>query len=399
MKNLIRIFLMLTVLFISKYYAQKDLPERIILNLTETPYNSIAITWQSHCKYKNPQVQYSVSTNWIEFKEKIISTNASIDSLTFDGGKKVYYYSSILKDLIENTVYIYRVGSDSLWSEWNQFKTASKNIKPFKFVYLGDPQNDLYEDVSRIFREAFRKAPDAAFWLFVGDLTDEPKDELWQEWFEASGFIHRIIPSIMAVGNHDLTIEFVDGKKKRINDYILWKKMFTLPENGLDNMKESVYYVDYQGVRFIILNTNYNLEEQVNWLNKILSSNKNKWTIVVYHHPVYSTGEGRDNKKIRDAFMPIFDKYKVDLVLQGHDHTYARTYRIKGGEINPEGTVYVTSVSGPKQYKPNPMYSNLIEKLGSFTQLFQVISIDGNKLIYDSFTATGELFDHFELTK
>lgn len=399
MKTLTRIFFVLIFLFINKYYAQENLPERIILNLTETPYNSIAITWQSNLKYKNPQVQYAVSTKWIEFKEKLISVNAETDSLTFEDGKKVYYYSTILKDLSENTVYVYRVGSDSLWSEWNQFRTANKNNVPFKFIYFGDPQNDLREDVSRIFREAFRKAPDAAFWLFVGDLTNEPEDNQWKEWFEASGFIHRMIPSVMAVGNHDLTIETVDGKKKRINDYVLWKKMFTLPENGIDNMKESVYYVDYQGVRFIFLNTNYNLEEQANWLNKILSTNKNKWTIVVYHHPVYSTGEGRDNKKIRDAFMPIFDKYKVDLVLQGHDHTYARTYRIKGGEINPEGTIYITSVSGPKQYKPNPMYSNLIEKLGSFTQLFQVISIDEHKLIYDSFTASGELFDHFELTK
>lgn len=380
-------------------YSQNNLPERIILNLTETPYNSIAVTWQSNQKYLHPQVEYSISTKWIEYKDNKVSVTASVDSLIFEDGKKVFYYSAVLKNLKENTVYIYRVGSDSLWSEWNQFKTASSRNKPFKFVYFGDPQNDLREDVSRVFREAFRKCSDAAFWLFAGDLTNEPLDNQWAEWFDASGFIHKIIPSIMAVGNHDLSYGIVDGKRKRINDYILWKKMFTLPENGLEDMKESVYYVDFQGVRFIVLNSNYNLEEQASWLEEILSSNRNKWTIITYHHPVYSTGDGRDNKKVRDALMPIFDKYKVDLVLQGHDHTYARTFRIRDGKINSKGTIYITSVSGPKQYKVNPTYKNLFEKLDSYTQLFQVISVEGNKLIYDSYTANGELFDHFELTK
>ncbi len=393
-----KIILIIFFFLHNNLFPQKNFPERIILNLTDKPYNSIAVTWQSKQKYNHPQVQYAVSTKWTEFKNKIISVDASIDSLSLDG-KMIYYFSAVLNDLSENTIYVYRVGSDSIWSEWNQFRTASKENKPFRFVYLGDPQNDLREDVSRVFREALRKAPDAAFWLFAGDLTDEPKDTQWAEWFEASGFIHKMIPSIMAVGNHDLTIETVDGKRKRINDYILWKKMFTLPENGLDNMKESVYYVDYQGVRFIVLNTNYNLEEQAVWLEKILSSNKNKWTIVIYHHPVYSTGEGRDNKKIRDAFIPIFDKYGVDLVLQGHDHTYARTHKIKAGNIDSKGTVYITSVSGPKQYKPNPLYKELIAKLGSFVQLYQIISINGNKLNYEAYTINGELYDNFELIK
>lgn len=393
-----KIILIIFFFLFNNLFPQTNFPEKIILNLTDKPYNSTAVTWQSKQKYNHPQVQYAVSTRWTEFKNKINSVNASIDSLFIDG-KMIYYFSAVLNDLSENTTYIYRVGSDSLWCEWNQFRTASKENKPFRFVYFGDPQNDLREDVSRVFREAFRKASDAAFWLFVGDLTDEPKDSLWSEWFEASGFIHKMIPSIMAVGNHDLTIEMVDGKRKRINDYILWKKMFTLPENGIDNMKESVYYVDYQGVRFIVLNTNYNLEEQTVWLEKILSSNKNKWTIVIYHHPIYSTGEGRDNKKIRDAFMPIFDKYEVDLVLQGHDHTYARTHKIKAGNIDSKGTVYITSVSGPKQYKANPMYKELITKLGSFTQLYQIISINGNKLNYEAYTINGELYDNFELIK
>src|SRR5690606_40830927 len=56
----------------------------------------------------------------------------------------------------------------------------------------------------------------------------------------------------------------------------------------------------------------------------LLSHNPNKWTCVVFHHPIFSTKTTRDNKRMRETFKPLFDRYKVDLVLQGHDHTYAR---------------------------------------------------------------------------
>ena len=66
------------------------------------------------------------------------------------------------------------------------------------------------------------------------------------------------------------------------------------------------------------------------------------------------------------------------------------------------GTVYVVSVSGGKMYKVKPGwedYGALRDRVGESKQLFQVISIDGNKLTYKSYTATGELFDAFDLVK
>ena len=66
------------------------------------------------------------------------------------------------------------------------------------------------------------------------------------------------------------------------------------------------------------------------------------------------------------------------------------------------GTVYVVSVSGGKMYKVKPGwedYEALRDRVGNNKQLFQVISVDGNKLSYISYTATGELFDAFDLIK
>jgi 3',5'-cyclic AMP phosphodiesterase CpdA len=123
---------------------------------------------------------------------------------------------------------------------------------------------------------------------------------------------------------------------------------------------------------------------------------------VAIHQPFYSTAKDRDNLNLRKLYIPIFDKYSVDLVLQGHDHTYGRTYKMRNGikvDDGEKGTVYVVSVSGPKIYSINQKSKDLMVKMGTGRQLFQVIGIDQNRLTYESYTATGELYDSFELEK
>ena len=80
-----------------------------------------------------------------------------------------------------------------------------------------------------------------------------------------------------------------------------------------------------------------------------------KWKIITCHHSIFSPAKGRNFQFARDNWKPLLDRYNVDLVLNGHDHTYARGHvpvrdtdeSITGGL----GTVYITSVSGPKQYE------------------------------------------------
>jgi 3',5'-cyclic AMP phosphodiesterase CpdA len=153
-------------------------------------------------------------------------------------------------------------------------------------------------------------------------------------------------------------------------------------------------------------------QEQKAWLEEVLSNNPRKWTIITFHHPIYSASERRDNAELRDVWKPVFDKYGVDLVLQGHDHTYARGRAEPYGVnivdgLNTRdytGTVYVVSVSGGKMYRLKQTGWDYFEEVdrdrsAENTQLFQVIDIDGEKLSYKSYTATGELYDAFELRK
>ena len=322
------------------------------------------------------------------------------------------YHSVTFKDLEPNTVYGYRVGDGEIWSEWIQFKTAHKENAPFSFLYVGDAQNYILELWSRLIREGYRKAPDASFIIHAGDLINDAHDEhQWHEWFMAGGYIHRTLPSLMVPGNHEynpFVQQDIDESIKRLS--VQWNKQFTLPNNGVRGIQETNYYIDYQGVRFLALNSNMMIEEQAKWLEQVLQNNPNKWTIATFHHPIFSASTGRDNEELRTQWKPLFDKYGIDIVLQGHDHTYTRG-RVQPYEQNllsgqnvkdATGTVYVVSVSGGKMYRVKPgweQYEALRDKVGRNKQLFQVLSVDGDVLSYKSYTATGELFDAFDIVK
>ncbi|MDD2388798.1 MAG: metallophosphoesterase family protein [Desulfobacterales bacterium] len=383
------------------------LPERIILNLTETPWSSQAVTWRTVSdEVSDPQAQIARVTESSDFIVTARTFPADMETVVVGkNNKRVYHHSAVFTSLSPDTLYAYRVGDGKHWSEWNQFKTAHKTQSPFKFVYFGDPQEQVRSMCSRVFRTAYKTAPDAAFWHFIGDLVDNgDNDEEWAELFEAFGWIPRMTPMILLPGNHEYPDKrYVHGKDFKL--FHLWRPHFTLPENGPAGLEETVYFIDYQGVRFVMLNGNEQLEKQVLWLDGILSENPQRWTIVGIHQPVYSTGKKRKNKEnspVKNLFVPVFDKYSVDLVLQGHDHTYSRTGKLKNGirvSDTEKGTVYIISVCGPKSYPVNDRYKDIMDKSGTDRQLFQVISIDENHLAYASYDASGEVYDSFVLKK
>jgi 3',5'-cyclic AMP phosphodiesterase CpdA len=381
---------------------QNKVPQRIVLNLTAEPSKSMAVTWRTNDQVENPAVQVAEAADWIDFRKSPVRTQATSEKFELDTKATIYSYSAIMKGLKPNKLYAYRVGGDTIWSEWNQFTTAKDEEAPFDFVFFGDPQYEVKDIISRVFREAMIIAPAAKFWLFTGDLFDLPQfDRVWADWFYATGFIHSIIPSILAPGSHEYALKTKDDVRWDMFTPA-WRAHFTLPQNGPKGLEGRAYYVDYQGVRFVMLDAQMALKEQSEWLEKVLSANTNKWIVAAMHEPVYSIAKDRDGRETRNAFMSLFDKYSVDLVLTGHDHGYARSKKLRGGKVvgvNERGTVYVVSVCGPQVYEHNPKYDDLMQKAGNKLQLFQVISFVGNKLIFKSYTATGRLNDSFELVK
>ncbi|KXX69367.1 metallophosphoesterase family protein [Flammeovirga sp. SJP92] len=391
-------------------------PDRIILTFHGDPSTSRAVTWRTDKSVDSAVAEIAEATVNSKFEDKaqkITATTEVFDLGLYKGNSslKVNYHSVVFEGLKPNTLYAYRVSDGGKHrSEWIHFRTAKKEYAPTEFVYFGDAQNDVLDHWSRVIRMAYQTSPNASFVIHAGDLINQAhKDMEWAEWYKAGGFIHSQWSAIPVVGNHEFR-GLEKGEKKQLA--IQWRPQFTLPvEKELDEkLHETVYTVDYQDVRIIVLNSNDLLEEQTAYLEKQLKNSDAKWKIITCHHSVFSPAKGRNFQFARDHWKPLLDKYNVDLVLNGHDHTYARghvpTRTTDSKNTKDLSTVYVTSVSGPKQYKLDPEQMKeytadgyQLDQSGEQIQFYQVIKIDGDQLTYVAYTAVGEEYDRAVITK
>jgi predicted phosphodiesterase len=390
-------------------------PDRIILTFHGDPATSRAVTWRTDHTVNKSIAQIAEATVNSKFTENAVTLDAVTEP--FDLGMYkgnvslvVHYHSVIFKGLKPDKLYAYRVGDGDYWSEWIQFRTAKQEYSPTKFVYFGDAQNDVLAHWSRVIRMAYQTAADASFVIHAGDLINHAhRDYEWAEWYKAGGFIHSQWTAIPAVGNHEF-MSVAEGEPRKLS--VQWRPQFTLPvEKKLDEkLHETVYTVDYQDIRIIVLNSNDQLEEQTDYIEEKLKSSSAKWNIIVCHHSVFSPAKGRDFEFARKNWKPLLDKYNVDLVLNGHDHTYARGHvpvrTMDQDSVDEVRTVYVTSVSGPKQYqldreqlKGYEANGYQLVKSGEQTQFYQVITVEDNKLTYEAYTVLGEEYDRAVITK
>ncbi|WP_460673091.1 purple acid phosphatase family protein [Larkinella ripae] len=384
-----------------KDYPPSVYPDRLTLGWQENPATSQSVNWRTDSTVTSAVGAIAEADPSPEVATNATTVAATTQAVKLDGSTKLYH-TVHFKNLKPATKYNYRVGDGTHWTEWFQFTTPHDQPVPFSFIYFGDAQNDIRSLWSRAIRGAYSTMPQAAFMIHAGDLiTTSNADWQWGEWFEAGGWINGMIPTLATPGNHEYFKD--DDDQRKVSRH--WRPSFVLPENGPDKLKETAYYLDYQGTRFVSLDSqgalldSTVLDAQADWLVKVLSNNPNRWTVVTHHHPIYSTKAGRDNEEWRAKMEPIYKKYKVDLVLQGHDHTYGRGLNMPLGKNRkyPDGPIYVVSVSGPKMYDIG--LQDWMDRAASNTQLYQVISINGDKLSYQSYTVTGDVYDSFELAK
>ena len=399
-------------------YPVTAIPERIVLTWKDDPVTTQAVTWRTDTSVQHPVAQIALAEDGPLFVPKAKEIAATATLVKTDLGER-NYHAAHFTGLEPDTLYVYRVGDGTNWSAWNHFRTASDEPVPFSFIYFGDAQNRVKEHCSRVFREAFSDAPRARFTLHAGDMINRGnRDAEWGEWYDAAGWVNAMLPMICIPGNHEYDINRVDPPPEEVGKDVRhlsrrWDERFEYPENGpaglQEKAKETAYYLDYQGVRIIAMNSMEEYSIQARWLESVLADNPNRWTVVTHHHPVYSASERRDNPELRAAWQPLYDKYRVDLVLQGHDHSYGRTGLMayegkpiknvsvgRRAQRRKAGTLYVVSVSGPKLYGRSKFE---FDRRAEDTQLYQIITVDGDELRYKAHTATGELYDAFTLRK
>ena len=375
-------------------------PDRIMLSIPGDPSTSRAVSWRT---------LFTVTESIAEITPVVPSPELEKDAVTIKGinspweegsqvsmGHKVFF-----ENLKPETKYAYRVGDGERWSEWFQFQTSSAKDEPFTFLYFGDVQNDIKSLGSRTLRQAYTHFPEADFMLFAGDLVSRSTEEYWREFFYAGAWIFGMMPSVVTPGNHEY--DKPENQPRTFSKH--WNQIYSSPANSpSEEYFNRNYYLDYQGVRFVSFDSPALGEHPedsalvINWLDKTLSDNPNRWTVLFTHYPVYSCSQGRNNVDYRNSIQPLLEAHGVDLVLAGHDHTYCRGYNPEGVKAKGKNLpLYVVSVAGPKMYGLNTSFWS--DRMGSLTQLYQYVSVSREKLEFKAFTVAGELYDHFVISK
>ena len=188
--------------------------------------------------------------------------------------------------------------------------------------------------------------------LALGDLSYDNGAKCWLKIIKPVAEKTKI-----AIGNHEVE------SSKKLKDYM---KAF--------NLEKQYYSFNYQNVHFIALSTETSYDKgskQFKFAEKDLEQYSNdksiEWIVAFYHKQAYSSGGGLpDEKDFRKSYHPLFDKYNVDLALQGHHHAYERFYpityndkndnkptvsamdKVRGSNMfqNPDGTIFLTVGTG-----------------------------------------------------
>ena len=407
--------------------------------------------WYSHT-VETPKVRVATKQNMdgaIEFE------GTQTEAVTIDGVK---YYSNkvIVKNLKEDTNYYYQVMQNGKWQDAEVYTT--KSFSEFSFLYVGDPQigasknqtsteqekmvsvgnevsstaadnlaarNDGY-NWNNILNDAVKDHSNVSFIVSAGDQVNAGKNEREYAAYLGADALTSL-PVATTIGNHDsvsnqysLHFNNPNAFSSKDANYIQGQT-----EAGTD------YYYSYGNVLFIVLDTNnYNCATHENVMKKAISENKDaKWRIVVFHQDIFGSGydhSDSDGMVLRTQLTPLMDKYDIDVVLQGHDHTYSRTYQLQGDGkdhtaygkdvdmksadyitqnncyqivddtesgtvVKPKGTVYLeaNSATGSKFYNLIASKQEYIsERSQTWTPSYSVVTVTDNSFSVKTYDAS-----------
>lgn len=270
--------------------------------------------------------------NVLRFKGSVEKSKAANDT---------YIHRVVATNLTPNSEYEYRFGDREIgaWCETGSFKTSSIEKANFDFVHISDPQGwqtNHYEQYGKLLK-VMRDKINPDFVALTGDIvnnsTTAPALDQWEMALSNQFDVFKDYPVAPVAGNHETAAYDFSSR-------------FNLNHPEAPDLSSGDYYTfDYEGVHFIGLNTNDThgstnpndatglSDAQINWLEEDLKQHQSdKMRIVLMHKGIFDSGTHSSNmgemqdydiKYIREQCAPLFSKYNVSLVLQGHDHLYS----------------------------------------------------------------------------
>ena len=365
-------------------YTPSSVPTRVLLTFgDEDGIRSRNVSWMCGEDVQAAYVEISDE----EGKLKRVEANGEV--FVSRSGKAAYYVARLRELKVGNT-YRYRVCTGGKKSEWYEFHLPSKDEHEMAFIYMGDIQDSIGGIANQCLREAFRKNPDAEFFVCGGDLTERPTDAYWGETFASLDSIGQAVPVLTVTGNHDYLKGVICQLERRFS---------LIHSYYLDSMigENQVFTVRYKDIHIFCLDSNrepFYLWTQRQWLKDQLTESDAKWKIVVLHHPLYSVRGEMNNLIQRWMFDDLIQEYGVNVVLQGHEHAYARRTGKNDKVVqHTDWPIYIISHCSPKGYRINPPEGRF-DKIEKDIRTYQKVRISCDTLFLTTYDAVkGTLID------
>jgi hypothetical protein len=349
----------------------------------------MTVVWETTATTAGTTVKYGLDTTY----------GSTATGTTDSQGTNGLIHIVEITGLATDTTYHYICGDDAGgWSSDSTFKTAPAGPSNYVFCSMGDSRDNPSE-LSKIVGKA--NAVDPMFTVFNGDLCVSDTATLYDTWFSDWEQLGDHSPIAPALGNHEGTA-------------VNYLHRFALPNN------ERWYSFNYSAMHIIVLSTSLDSFSQgtaqytwfANNLKAAANDSAHPWKIAVFHNPPYNVGGHGGDTGVQTYLAPLLSQYKVDLVLNGHNHYYERTYPLKGGGanptvtdtslhyyLNPAGVIYATTGScGAPLYDIGTAYYLAVEKKAY--QFAKISVFTNNSLHMQTYLDDGTtLIDDFWIVK
>lgn len=357
----------------------KNSPTQMSLSPGEDE-SELNFAWYSKSSDSKARLKISTNKNMKNAKYlKVVTTDAT------EGFKS---NKATAENLKSNTKYYYSYTINGKWTTPQVYET--QKTKSYSFGFVGDPQigsslnnvatgsteaqgqdtavrNDSFNWNNTI-NTMLKKDSNISFIVSAGDQIQSsnkknPSMEYNQNEIEYAGYLSptalKSIPVATTIGNHDA----ISG------NYSYHFNTANSSDLG-STMAGGDYYYTYGNTLFIMLNTNNtNIAEHKEFIDKVVKENKDaKWKVVTLHQDIYGSGEHSNEPEItslRYSLIPILESNDIDVVLTGHDHTYSRSYLLKGGSLDESSMItdeeYEEYLEGDKE--SDEKYENYLESI------------------------------------
>ena len=301
--------------------------------------------------------------------------------------------------LDSDTQYFYQVestdaGGKQIRSEISTFQTAVEDETPFAFAVISDTQGNP-SVAGKLAKLSWSHRPH--FLVHPGDLvsTGTNRQHWVQQFFPSMQPLISRVAFFPVLGNHEQNAD-------------AYYHYMSLPD------PEYYYSFRYGNADFFMIDTNQKVgpgSEQFQWLEQSLRQSTSRWRFVCHHHPPFSSDENDygDLWKTRQStrgdlrarqLVPLYERYEVDVVWNGHIHSYERTWPVRDGRAVETGApLYMITGGG----------GGSLETPGPFRPFFQnnvrrghhavMVYVNGGTLELKAFSLEGQLFDSLKLIK